>query len=166
MSPCPKGRTRPRLGVVPSRHRSTAAPVDQVDLSAQLRARGYRLTPQRQLVLEAVQALEHGTPDEVAARVQERAAGVNISTVYRTLELLEELGLVRHSHLGHGAPIYHASTVPDHVHLVCRQCGSIQEVEPGAVEPLVSKLRHDRGFETDVGHLTVFGRCTDCASES
>jgi Fur family ferric uptake transcriptional regulator len=151
---------------VPSRNRSTAAPVDDLDLSAQLRARGYRLTPQRQLVLEAVQALEHGTPDEVAGRVQERAAGVNISTVYRTLELLEELGLVRHSHLGHGAPIYHASTVPDHVHLVCRGCGSIQEVDPAAVGSLVSRLHDERGFQTDVGHLTVFGTCAECASDA
>src|SRR4051812_27501870 len=63
-------------------------------LQTTLRAQGYRLTPQRQLVLRAVTELRHGTPDEICLEVQRTAAGVNISTVYRTLELLEELGLV------------------------------------------------------------------------
>jgi Fur family transcriptional regulator, ferric uptake regulator len=90
---------------------------------ADLRARGYRLTPQRQLVLEAVATLGHATPDEIATTVRETARGVNISTVYRTLELLEDLGLVTHTHLGHGPPTYHAATDDDHVHLVCRVCG-------------------------------------------
>ncbi len=73
------------------------------DWKTDLRRRGYRLTPQRQLVLEAVDALEHASPDEILAEVRRTASGVNISTVYRTLELLEELGLVSHAHLGHGA---------------------------------------------------------------
>ena len=81
----------------------------------ELRARGYRLTPQRQLVLEAVDRLGHATPDDLVAEVRKTANGVNISTVYRTLELLEGLGLVTHAHLGHGAPTYHAVTGDDHV---------------------------------------------------
>src|SRR5579875_1876074 len=85
----------------------------------QLRARGYRATPQRQLVLEAVAKLGHATPEDVAAEVQQTARGVNISTVYRTLELLEQLGMVTHAHLGHGAPTYHLAVEADHVHLVC-----------------------------------------------
>ncbi|GAA3051019.1 hypothetical protein GCM10020000_35180 [Streptomyces olivoverticillatus] len=74
------------------------------DWQSDLRRRGYRLTPQRQLVLEAVDRLEHATPDDILTEVRKTAGGVNISTVYRTLELLEELGLVSHAHLGHGAP--------------------------------------------------------------
>src|SRR5262249_6639085 len=70
----------------------------------ELRARGYRVTPQRQLVLEAVTKLEHASPEEIWADVQQTASGVNISTIYRALELLEQLGLVTHTHLGHGAP--------------------------------------------------------------
>ena len=89
----------------------------------ELRSRGYRVTPQRQLVLEAVKAVDHATPEEICARVRETARGVNISTVYRTLELLEELGMVTHTHLGHGAPTYHLAAEADHVHLVCRDCG-------------------------------------------
>jgi Fur family ferric uptake transcriptional regulator len=128
-----------------------------------LRARGYRLTPQRQLVLEAVNTLGHATPEEVAAEVRRTASGVNISTVYRALELLERLGLVTHAHLGHRAPTYHAVTDDAHVHLVCRQCGAVDEVAPTVAEPLVTALAESRGFTVDVGHFTIFGRCARCS---
>jgi Fur family transcriptional regulator, ferric uptake regulator len=128
----------------------------------ELRARGYRVTPQRQLVLEAVTKLEHATPEEIWADVQQTASGVNISTIYRALELLEQLGLVTHTHLGHGAPRYHLAAEADHVHLVCSSCGRITQVAPDAVDPLVTALDEHHGFQTDVGHLTVFGRCASC----
>lgn len=128
----------------------------------ELRARGYRVTPQRQLVLEAVATLQHATPEEVYEQVRRTARGVNISTVYRTLELLEQLGLVTHTHLGHGAPTYHAADDADHVHLVCRDCGKVDEVSPSVAETLVANLRVDHGFEPDITHLTVFGRCAGC----
>jgi Fur family ferric uptake transcriptional regulator len=118
----------------------------------ELRARGYRVTPQRQLVLEAVTKLEHATPEEICASVQQTARGVNISTIYRSLELLEQLGLVTHTHLGHGAPRYHLAA----------ECGRVTQVGPDAVQVLVTTLAEHHGFETDVGHLTVFGRCADC----
>ncbi len=127
-----------------------------------LRAGGYRLTPQRQLVLEAVEELGHATPEDVLRRVQEQASGVNASTVYRTLDVLERTGLVKHAHLGHGAPTYHPATTPAHVHLVCQQCGGVQEVDTSAATGLVAALRAQRGFETDVDHLTVSGRCAGC----
>lgn len=128
----------------------------------ELRSRGYRVTPQRQLVLEAVAKLDHATPDEIAASVQETASGVNISTIYRTLELLDNLGLVRHTHLNHGAPIYHLASDADHVHLVCQDCGRVLQVGPEAIRPLITALDEGHGFETDVAHLTVFGRCGEC----
>ena len=128
----------------------------------QLRARGYRVTPQRQLVLEAVARLGHATPEDVGAEVRQAARGVNISTIYRTLELLEQLGMVTHAHLGHGAPTYHLAVDADHVHLVCRSCGKITEVSPDSVRPLVTALNAEQDFETDVGHLTIFGRCGEC----
>jgi Fur family ferric uptake transcriptional regulator len=134
-----------------------------VDWHAQLRARGYRLTPQRQLVLEAVARLGHATPEDVAKDVRNTATGVNISTVYRALELLEELGLVQHAHLGHGAPTYSLANEDDHVHLVCRDCGSIDEAPPELVTPIVEQLAATRGFRVDVGHFAVFGRCRACA---
>ncbi|MFI6602803.1 Fur family transcriptional regulator [Nonomuraea sp. NPDC050536] len=128
----------------------------------ELRAKGYRVTPQRQLVLEAVKDLEHATPEEICAKVRETARGVNISTVYRTLELLEELGMVTHTHLGHGAPTYHLAAEADHVHLVCRGCDEVIEVRPQMAEGLVKALDEELGFVTDVRHLTVFGRCKNC----
>jgi Fur family transcriptional regulator, ferric uptake regulator len=128
----------------------------------ELRARGYRVTPQRQLVLEAVAQLDHATPEEISAQVQQTARGVNISTIYRTLELLEQIGMVTHTHLTHGAPTYHLAGVSDHVHLVCRDCGRVTEIPPDAIRPLTTLLDKQHGFETDVGHLTVFGRCAEC----
>jgi Fur family transcriptional regulator, ferric uptake regulator len=129
---------------------------------AALRASGYRVTPQRQLVLEAVTRLNHASPEEIFAEVHQRAQGVNVSTIYRTLELLEQLGLVTHTHLGHGAPRYHLAAEAQHVHLVCRDCGRVTEVAPEAARPLVTALDQEEGFETDVGHLTVYGTCRDC----
>jgi Fur family ferric uptake transcriptional regulator len=133
------------------------------DWHQRLRARGYRLTPQRQLVLEAVAELGHATPEEIVTAARRTASGINISTVYRTLELLEELGLVQHTHLGHGAPTYSVASDHDHVHLVCRDCGGVEEAPPDVVEPIVLELASTRGFQVDVGHFAVFGRCRECS---
>jgi Fur family ferric uptake transcriptional regulator len=141
---------------------SNGAPID---LTEELRAKGYRLTPARQLVLGAVLALEHATPDAICAEVQRTASSVNLSTVYRTLELLEELDLVSHTHLGHGAPIYHAAHERDHLHLVCGSCGKITEAAAECADMLVERLRGQFGFETDVPHFALFGRCADCVAE-
>jgi Fur family transcriptional regulator, ferric uptake regulator len=130
---------------------------------SELRARGYRLTPQRQLVLEAVGALGHATPEEIVTEVRRTASGVNISTVYRTLELLEELGLVRHTHLGHGAPTYSVAGDDDHVHLVCRTCGEVEEADAHLVGDAVARLLTERGFHVDIGHFALFGTCRSCA---
>ena len=130
----------------------------------ELRARGYRVTPQRQLVLEAVHQLGHATPDQVHAKVAEVAAGVNITTVYRTLELLEELGLVTHTHLSHGAPTFHPVGETQHVHLVCRACGGVSELPSGFLAPLAESLDRERGFLLDIGHVALFGVCVACGA--
>ncbi|WP_431950807.1 Fur family transcriptional regulator [Actinacidiphila sp. bgisy167] len=135
------------------------------DWKSDLRQRGYRLTPQRQLVLEAVDTLEHATPDAILTEVRRTASGVNISTVYRTLELLEELGLVSHAHLGHGAPTYHLADRHHHLHLVCRDCESVIEADVSVAEPLTSRLRETYGFETDMKHFAIFGRCAECTGK-
>ena len=131
---------------------------------AALRAQGYRLTPQREFVLRAVEHLGHATPDEILAEVRKDSSAVNVSTVYRTLELLEELGLVRHAHLSDRAPTYHSTATPAHVHLVCRRCGKVTEEPAEAVAPFTDGLQQRHGFTTDIGHLTVFGTCRDCAN--
>jgi Fur family ferric uptake transcriptional regulator len=135
-------------------------------LSAILRERGLRLTPQRELVLRAVEALRHATPDQVYAEVRSRSEAVNLSTVYRTLELLDDLGLIRHAHLGDRAPTYHAVTDHEHFHLVCRECGRVESKDRAAAGPLLKHLEVEDGFQVDVGHLTVFGTCRECAAGS
>ncbi len=135
------------------------------DWQSTLRSKGYRLTPQRELVLHAVERLGHATPDEILTAVREESQAVNISTVYRTLELLEELGLVRHAHITDRAPTYHSTATPAHVHLVCRECHTITEVSRDVVEPLTATLLDRYGFRTDVGHLTIFGVCRGCHGE-
>jgi Fur family transcriptional regulator, ferric uptake regulator len=147
-----------------ARRDHTATRLERVttDWQEKLRAQGYRLTPQRELVLAAVDALGHGTPDEILAEVRKQSSAVNISTIYRTLELLESLDLVRHTHLSDRAPTYHSRSGPDHVHLKCRGCETVIDAEPQTFEPLVAELRRHHGFEPDVGHLTVFGQCADC----
>jgi Fur family ferric uptake transcriptional regulator len=134
-------------------------------LAEELRSRGLRLTAQRQLVLEAVYALGHATPDQVHAQVARTAAGVNITTVYRTLELLEELGLVTHAHLSHGAPTYHGVLEKPHVHLVCRGCGHVGEVSSDVVKGLAETLERDQSFLIDLGHIALFGVCGQCGGD-
>ena len=140
-------------------HQQAQAPEDW---QSTLRAKGYRLTPQRELVLRAVERLGHATPDEVLTAVRQESQAVNISTVYRSLELLEELGLVRHAHITDRAPTYHSAAAPEHVHLVCRSCHEITEVPPTIIEALTGDLQKRFGFTTDVGHLTIFGTCRRC----
>jgi Fur family ferric uptake transcriptional regulator len=140
----------------------TASPTDW---HADLRAKGHRLTPQRELVLQAVQELDHATPEQVLDEVRRTSVSINLSTVYRTLDLLEKLGLVSHTHLGHGAPAYHAMTEPDHAHLVCRSCQRVAEVEPDVAAGLVEAVADKEGFTTDVRHLTLFGLCRECGSD-
>ena len=134
------------------------------DWRTRLRERGYRLTPQRELILGAVERLGHATPDEVLAEVRTHSTAVNASTVYRTLEVLEELGLVRHAHLSDRAPTYHSTTEQEHFHLVCRNCHRVVSVVPDVLSPLSSRLSTDHGFTVDVGHLTIFGTCGECTS--
>jgi Fur family ferric uptake transcriptional regulator len=136
--------------------------VTHQDWRETLRTRGYRLTPQRELILNAVDKLGHATPDEVLAEVRTHSDAVNVSTVYRTLEVLEELGLVRHAHLSDRAPTYHSVRDHEHFHLVCRNCRKVISVEPEVIEPLTSRLDAEHSFTVDVGHLTVFGNCKEC----
>lgn len=129
-----------------------------------LHRRGMRMTPQRQLVLDALLELEHATPEQVYHRVRTRTPTVNITTIYRTLELLEGLGLVHHTHLGHGAPTYSVHE-HGHVHLVCHNCGNVIEAACEVMDELRGTLRTRYGFELDASHLALSGTCRDCTGE-
>jgi len=121
------------------------------------------MTTQRQLVLEAVRQLEHATPERICTYVQRTAPAVNITTVYRTLELLSDLGLVRHTHLGHGAPVY-STQGHEHVHLVCHRCGGVSEVPRHVLAGAADALRDECGFELDATHLALSGTCGHCST--
>ncbi|HEY9414957.1 MAG TPA: transcriptional repressor [Pseudonocardia sp.] len=128
-----------------------------------LHERGLRMTPQRQLVLDAVRELGHATPEQVCATVQRSAPAVNITTVYRTLDLLERLELVRHSHLGHGAPTYSAHE-HEHVHLVCHWCGEVTEAPTTLLAELTDRVDGEFGFRLDPTHVALSGTCATCAN--
>jgi Fur family ferric uptake transcriptional regulator len=143
---------------------SIAEPGDRASaLRRELHQRGLRMTPQRQLVLDAVRELGHATPEQICVRVQQTAPAVNITTVYRTLDLLERIGVVRHTHLGHGAPSY-SEQEHQHVHLVCHDCGTVAEVPTDLMDGLAERLTDTHGFDLDVTHVALSGRCRDCRS--
>jgi Fur family ferric uptake transcriptional regulator len=142
---------------------------DAGPLAERLRARGLRLTSQRRSVLEAVAALDHATPEAIGVRLREEAgpggSAPDVSTVYRTLELLERLGLVWHTHLGKGAPVYHAAEHP-HLHVVCDSCGAIASADPALLEHAAERLAADLGFSVDVGHVALSGTCRECRARA
>ena len=133
-------------------------------LRSTLHGRGLRMTTQRQLVLEAVRELEHATPERICSHVQRTAPAINITTVYRTLDLLSELGLVRHTHLGHGAPVY-STHGHEHVHLVCHRCGEVTEAPCHVLDGAAAMLRETSGFRLDATHLALSGTCGRCTDE-
>ena len=131
----------------------------------ELREKGLRLTPQRELVLAAVRELGHSTPEAVAEKVRLTHPGINLSTVYRNLETLENVGLVQHTHLGHGGATYHAAEEITHLHLVCGICGSVGDAPIDAAANFVNTLADDYGFKTDVSHFAIYGTCSTCAEK-
>ena len=130
----------------------------------ELREKGLRLTPQRELVLQAVRELGHATPEEVAEKVRLTHPGINLSTVYRNLETLENVGLVLHTHLGHGGATYHAAEELTHLHLVCSVCGDIGDAPIDVAANFVNLLADDFGFKTDVTHFAITGTCQKCSN--
>lgn len=121
------------------------------------------MTPQRQFVLDALLDLGHATPEQICQHVQRSTPTVNITTIYRTLELLESLGVVRHTHLGHGAPSYSVHE-HQHVHLVCHVCGRVEEAPREVMDELAGTLRTRYGFVLDASHLALSGTCRQCTA--
>ena len=127
----------------------------------ELRARGMRITPARRGIVTALLGRAHHTADSLAAAVRRRNPDIAPSTVYRFLDALEDLGLVRHSHLGHGPAVYHLSD-DKHGHLVCEVCGDVREVPENTFAGLRRKLRETEEFELAPGHFAVTGLCAAC----
>ena len=126
---------------------------------------GYRLTPQRVMILAAIQESGHVSADEIYEKVREEYAYMDIATVYRTLALLKKLRLVTETDLGGAATRYELSAEPHH-HLVCRDCGATTPLDNDLFEPLRLTLKERFGFAAELEHLPVFGVCSQCASQS
>ena len=128
-----------------------------------LRENGYRLTPQRMMVLEAIEAShDHISAEEIYSQIIAKFPSVNISTVYRTLELLKRLGLVTETDLGGGRVRYHPAEKGHHHHLVCQKCGKIIDLDESVLSSLKSMLFREYKFSADLRHLAIFGRCANC----
>jgi Fur family ferric uptake transcriptional regulator len=128
-----------------------------------LRQQDCRLTPQREMVLEAIHESQgHVSAEEIYAKVQDRNPCVHISTVYRTLELLKQLHIVCEIDLGGGCICYELAGERRHHHLVCQQCGEVLELDDEVLTPLKDTLRQEYGFEAHLDHLAVFGCCRSC----
>jgi Fur family transcriptional regulator, ferric uptake regulator len=128
-----------------------------------LREGGLRWTPQRRaLIAILAEADGHVTGAELVDRCRERDPATIPSTVYRTLDLLEQLGVVRHGHRPDGREEYHVLPEHEHGHLYCRACGGCWELEQPESGRIVAALEREQGFAVDLSHVTIVGRCRAC----
>jgi len=134
------------------------------DIINKLSELGYRMTPQRAMIVSAIENSDnHISAEEIYAQVIAKYPHVNISTVYRTLEMLKRLGLVTETDLGEGRVRYHPAGKGHHHHLVCIECGAIIDLDESVLSPVKDVLRKKYGFIADLRHLAIFGRCTKCS---
>jgi len=134
------------------------------DIASKLSEQGYRLTPQRMMILSAIEnSDDHISAEEIYTQVLAKYPHVNISTVYRTLELLKQLGLVTETDLGGGRVRYHPADKGHHHHLVCTECGAIIDLDESLLASLESTLLREYKFSADLRHLAIFGRCANCS---
>ena len=151
---------------VPRERSQKGAATDVEAILSRFTATGGRRTASRQAIVEAVVgAGGHLTAEQIATTVQARFPSVNLSTVYRTLEALEELRVVDHVHLGHGRAVYHL-TDESHQHLFCERCERVQEVPISKLRPLFGMLEDEFGFELDRRHFAIVGHCRACRPEA
>lgn len=143
---------------------TTAA--EQVDdILDRLRAAGGRITSARRALVTALLDYDgHPSAEGLAAAVQAGQPDVHQTTIYRILDDLERLGIVEHTHLGHGPAVYHL-TESAHPHVVCERCGVVVEVDRKAFDALARQLLAEHEFVLHPGHFAVTGRCKDCAAE-
>jgi Fur family transcriptional regulator, ferric uptake regulator len=132
------------------------------DVLELLRNRGLRMTPQRRaIVAQVLRTKGHIAPTSIARKVQGNMPGVNASTVYRTLALLEEVGVLSHAHLESGAE-YHRTEEAGHVHLTCSNCGAEDDLSMREADALHRLVERHHGFSPDLTHFAISGRCSDC----
>lgn len=144
---------------------ATIEPVTEPTTSAVvevLRSKGLRMTPQRRaIVAEVMRTQGHISPTALARTVQSEMPGVNASTIYRTLSLLEEVGVLAHAHLESGAE-YHRAEEAGHVHLTCSNCGSEDDLSLAEADALSHLIERHHRFLPDLTHFAISGLCADC----
>jgi len=127
-----------------------------------LQEKGYKLTPQRRLIVDIIHdSAEHLTADNIIAKVQKQMPGVNKSTIYRTLDILEEAGCVLKSE-SEDHFIYHHAEEGHHHHLVCHKCGKTVDCGENLFLDIEKRLAQQYGFKADFKHLLISGLCRDC----
>ena len=137
------------------------------DVRRRLRERGLRWTPQRRLLIEVMAETDgHITAVELVERCRAADPETTPSTIYRSLDVLEDLGLIRHCHGVDGREEFHVLPQTLHGHLFCERCGGSWDIEASEAAALTRALRRERGFELDLSHLSVVGRCAECAAGS
>ena len=130
--------------------------------TTQLRARGYRMTPQRLVILRILHdAGQHLSPLEVYQQARQIMPGLTEATVYRTLSFLTEQGMLLAAHIGNGQLVYEIAA-HDHHHLICRHCGEAQEIDHELLRSLYIQFQLSTGYRIDSMHVTFFGLCPDC----
>lgn len=130
-----------------------------------LRERGLRWTPQRRLLVDVLARTDgHVTGSELVEKCRQADPATTPSTVYRTLDVLEDLGLLQHCHGADGREEFHVLPEVEHGHLYCMRCGGSWEIDAAEAAPIVGTLGEGRGFQVDLSHLTVSGTCARCAS--
>jgi Fur family ferric uptake transcriptional regulator len=144
--------------------RSESLPEPWAGVRDRFRGRGMRWTPQRRTVVEVLAGTDgHVTGAELIERCRALDPQTIPSTVYRTLDVLEELGLVRHGHGADGREEFHVGPGAEHGHVYCADCGERWEIRAGQATAIVDAFRRADGFEVDLSHVTVVGRCAACA---
>ncbi len=135
------------------------SPADRADrVLRRLRAQGERITTCRRVIVELLASTDdHLTVEDIAVRVQAVHPEIHLSTVYRTLESLEDWGVVEHVHRGHAPPIHHLADA--HPHLVCESCGRVSDIPVEALDDLTELLRDRFGFELHATHFALMGTC-------
>ena len=134
---------------------------------AALRSKGFRITHQRQMIVEAIaHSGNHVSAEEIFAHIHAPENSVNITTVYRTLELLVAQGLASRIDLGAGRVIYATTQHGPHMHLVCRQCGQVIDAEQGLLLTLNDELNAQYQFAADLQHISVLGLCRQCQANA
>jgi Fur family ferric uptake transcriptional regulator len=128
-----------------------------------LRARGLRVSAARRIVLEALFAAERPlSAEEIAAGLEGWLPSSDLASVYRNLDMLEELGLVRHFHLGHGAGLYSLASAGELEFVSCEQCGAFEAVEPGKLDAARALIERELGYRARFSHFPIVGTCADC----